>query len=198
MLSVEQIEEIKEQAYLGKPSTLPNICKVYPLTIGEIISIGSHQYNGWLGLVLLTEVDWSYGYSPEDLEWFIKDWRAFLNAAIPYFKFPRCSLEIDEETQTFKDPKMSQDEIHVLATYMKQEWLKRTIDSWENIKTQYDEKDFSQANLLKTFIQLKAQVIEEAKFLESVYYRSVNKKPFDFRKLSGSGRGRTSRGRQIK
>jgi len=26
---------------------------------------------------------------------------------------------------------------------MKQEWLKRTIDSWENIKTQYDEKDFS-------------------------------------------------------
>lgn len=57
MLSAEQIEEIKEQAYLGKPSTLPNTCKVYPLTIGEIISIGSHQYNGWLGLILLTEVE---------------------------------------------------------------------------------------------------------------------------------------------
>ena len=38
---------------------------------------------------------------------------------------------------------------------MKQEWLKRTIDSWENIKTQYSEKDFSQANLLKAFISLK-------------------------------------------
>jgi len=38
---------------------------------------------------------------------------------------------------------------------MKQEWLKRTVDSWENIKTQYDEADFSQANLLRQFISLK-------------------------------------------
>jgi hypothetical protein len=38
---------------------------------------------------------------------------------------------------------MSQDEVQVIATYMKYEWLKRTVDSWENIKTQYEEKDFS-------------------------------------------------------
>ena len=37
-----------------------------------------------------------FGKSSKDLEWFIKDWRAFLNSAMPYFKFPRCSLEIDE------------------------------------------------------------------------------------------------------
>jgi hypothetical protein len=110
-------------------------------------------YDAFLSRV--NEDDWAHCCSQEDLEWFIKDWRAFLNAAIPYFKFPRCSLEIDEETQSFVDPKMGQPEIHVLATYMKQEWLKRTVDSWENIKTQYDEKDFSQANLLRTFIQLK-------------------------------------------
>lgn len=143
-------------------------------------------YDAFLSRV--NEDDWSHGYSQEDLEWFIKDWRAFLNAALPYFKFPRCSLDIDEATQTFIDPKMSQQEVNVIATYMKQEWLKRTIDSWENIKTQYDEKDFSQANLLKTFIQLKDQVITEAKFLESVYYRSINRKPFNFRRLAGGKR----------
>ncbi len=143
-------------------------------------------YDAFLSRV--NEDDWSHCYSQEDLEWFTKDWRAFLNAALPYFKFPRCSLDIDEATQTFIDPKMSQQEVNVIATYMKQEWLKRTIDSWENIKTQYDEKDFSQANLLKTFIQLKDQVITEAKFLESVYYRSINRKPFNFRRLAGGKR----------
>ena len=143
-------------------------------------------YDAFLSRV--NEDDWAHCYDKEDLEWFIKDWRAFLNAALPYFKFPRCSLEINEETQSFVDEKMGQQEIHVIATYMKQEWLKRTIDSWENIKTQYDEKDFSQANLLKTFISLKDQVITEAKYAESVYYRSVNKRPFNYRSLAGGKR----------
>lgn len=140
-------------------------------------------YDAFLSKV--NEDDWSQCYSKDDLEWFIKDWRAFLNSALLYFKFPRCSLEIDEEKQVFTDEKMGLQEIHVIATYMKQEWLKRTIDSWENIKTQYEEKDFSQANLLKTFISLKDQVIEEAKFAESVYYRSEKKQPFNYKKLAG-------------
>lgn len=143
-------------------------------------------YDAFLSKV--NEDDWSQCYSKEDLEWFVKDWRAFLNSALLYFKFPRCSLEIDEQNQVFVDENMSSPEVHVLATYMKQEWLKRTIDSWENIKTQYEEKDFSQANLLKTFISLKDQVIEEAKFAESVYYRSVQKKPFNYKKLAGGRR----------
>lgn len=143
-------------------------------------------YDAFLSKV--NEDDWSHCYSKEDLEWFLKDWRAFLNSAIPYFKFPRCSLDIDETKQIFADEAMSPAEVQVLATYMKQEWLKRTIDSWENIKTQYDEKDFSQANLLKTFISLKDQVVEEAKFLESVYYRSVTKQPFNYRQLAGKRR----------
>lgn len=136
-------------------------------------------------LAKVNDDEWAHCYSKEDLEWFTKDWRAFLNSALPYFKFPRCGLEIDEDTQTFKDPKLGQEEIQVISHYMKQEWLKRTIDSWENIKTQYSEKDFSQANLLKAFISLKDQVIEEAKYAESVYYRSVNKRPFHYRRLSG-------------
>lgn len=140
-------------------------------------------YEAFLSKV--NEDDWANGYTQEDLEWFIKDWRAFLNSALPYFKFPRCNLTIDESTQTFTDEKMGQEEVQVLSYYMKQEWLRRTVDSWENIKTQYSEKDFSQANLLKTFIQLKDQVTEEAKYVESIYYRSVNKKPFHYRKLAG-------------
>ena len=53
-------------------------------------------YNAFLGKV--NEDDWSHCYSKDDLEWFMKDWRTFLNAALAYFKFPRCSLEISEET----------------------------------------------------------------------------------------------------
>ena len=133
----------------------------------------------------VNEDDWSHCYSKEDLEWFIKDWRAFLNAALPYFRFPRCGLEIDEEKQCFKDSEMTDQEVQIIATFMKQEWLKRTVDSWENIKTQYDEADFSQANLLKTFIELKDQVTEEARHLESIYYRSISRKPFSYNKLAG-------------
>lgn len=138
-------------------------------------------------LAKVNEDDWSHCYSKEDLDWFLQDWRAFLNAAIPYFRFPRCSLEINEAVQSFIDPKMGQPEIQVLATFMKQEWLKRTVDSWENIKTQYDESDFSQANLLKNFMALKDQVTKEARDLECMYYRSPNKRPFNFKKLSGGG-----------
>ena len=141
----------------------------------------------------VNEDSWSHCYSEEDLNWFLKDWRAFLNSALPYFRYPRCSLEINEATQSFVDDKVGQEEIQIIATFMKAEWLKRTIDSWENIKTQYDEADFSQANLLKQFIALKTQVNEEARHLETIYYRSVGKKPFNYRKLSGGRYGRELR-----
>ena len=144
-------------------------------------------------LAKVNEDDWARCYTKEDLEWFIQDWRAILNSAMPYFKFPRCSFEIDEENQCFSDPKFSQPEIEVLAAYMKQEWIKRTIDSWENVKTQYGESDFSQANLLKTFISLREQIINEAKHLESIYYRSINRKPFKYRELAGGNHGRSRR-----
>lgn len=131
------------------------------------------------------EDDWAQCYTEEDMEWLLQDWRSILNSALIYFKFPRCRLDIDDTVGVFIDEKFSQEEAQVLAAYMKLEWLKRTIDSWENIKTQYSEKDFSQANLLKTFIQLRQQVDEESKYIESVYYRSINKKPFNYRRLAG-------------
>jgi hypothetical protein len=57
-------------------------------------------------LAKVNDDEWAHCYSKEDLEWFTKDWRAFLNSALPYFTLPRCGLEIDEDTQTFKDPKL--------------------------------------------------------------------------------------------
>lgn len=145
-------------------------------------------YDAFLSRV--NDDDWSdTGCTEEDLEWMVRDWRSFLDQAIPYFKFPRCSLLIDEKTQTFSDPKMSGDEVAVLAVYMKQQWIKRSIDTWENIKTQYDEKDFSQAHLLNQFIKLKTQVETEAKEAEAIYYRAPNKKPFKYRRLAGGYRG---------
>lgn len=150
-------------------------------------------YDAFLGRV--NEDDWTYAYTDEDIEWFVQDWHNFLLMAIHYFKFPRCSLDIDEETETFTDEKMGSQEVQVLATFMKQEWLKRTVDSWENIKTQYEEHDFSQANLLKNFIELKDQVTKEAQHLERLYYRSINKKPFEFRHLAGGGAVRRNRRR---
>lgn len=55
MLSINQIEEIKEQAYMGVPSVLEGICQVHPFTIKEIVAMGSGLYNSRLELLLLTE-----------------------------------------------------------------------------------------------------------------------------------------------
>ena len=46
-----------------------------------------------------------------------QDWRALLDSAIPFFKFPRVSLEIVDDY--FVDENISNMEIQILATYMK-------------------------------------------------------------------------------
>lgn len=57
MLSHDIIEVIKEQAYAGVPSSFLNICKIKPLTLKEIITMGTNKYNTKLGVLLLTESD---------------------------------------------------------------------------------------------------------------------------------------------
>lgn len=82
----------------------------------------------------VSEDEWSHSCSKEDLEWMVKDWEALLKTAISYFKFPRCRLDFDDNKKEFTDSAMSESEVQVLATYMKQEWLKRTVKSWKNIE----------------------------------------------------------------
>lgn len=112
-----------------------------------------------------------------------KDLYALLLGALPQFKFPRSSLEY---TSSGFLGDLSNSEIQILATYMKCEWLNRTILTWENVKPLYDERDFSQANLIDKFKALLEREEKKAEKLEAKYYRSRDKKPFDFTKLAGS------------
>lgn len=92
-------------------------------------------------LVRILEDEWE--------DWLIEeaeqDWLLLLDAALPWFKFPRVSLERNENG--FVED-LGTEEIQVIANFMKCEWLNRCVLTWENIKPLYNEKDFSQANLL--------------------------------------------------
>ena len=80
---------------------------------------------------------------------------------------------------------LENEEVQILAQYMKCEWLNRTILSWENVKPLYEERDFSQANLLDKFNQMLKEEKYNAEKLERIYYRSRKGKPFNFSKLAG-------------
>jgi hypothetical protein len=58
---------------------------------------------------------------------------------------------------------LTNDEIQLLAVYMKHEWIKRCIASWENIRQLYTSKDFSQANHLDKLNKLEVQVALEVR-----------------------------------
>lgn len=120
-------------------------------------------------------------------QWMIEeaeqDWKQILENAITWFKFPRVSLERDENGFLFN---LSQAEIQVIADYMKCEWLNRCIMTWENVKPLYEERDFSQANLLDKLQNALEKERKSAAQRESIYYRSRNGKPFDFSKLAGN------------
>ena len=127
--------------------------------------------------------EWN-AWDEEDMQ---EDWKSLLMGALPWFKFPRVPLDIgiDEEDGTEKFVSdLSNEEIQILATYMKCEWLNRTILTWENVKPLYEERDFSQANLLDKFHQMLEQEKKNAARLEAVYYRSIKRKPFDYTKLA--------------
>ena len=81
---------------------------------------------------------------------------------------------------------LTNDEIQLLALYMKHEWVKRCIASWENIRQLYASKDFSQANHLDKLNKLESAVALEIHKAEGIYDRSRSKRPADlFRKLAG-------------
>ena len=111
-----------------------------------------------------------------------RDWRQILENAITWFKFPRVSLERNDEG--FLNDLGAQ-EIQVIADYMKCEWLNRCIMTWENVKPLYEERDFSQANLLDKLASTLKQERDNAQWRESIYYRSRGGKPFNFSSLAG-------------
>ena len=120
-------------------------------------------------------------------DWLIEeaeaDWRQILEAALPWFKFPRVSLEHDENG--FVDD-LSYQEIQIIANYMKCEWLNRCLLAWENVKPLYQERDFSQANLIDKLDEAIKQERANALAMESIYYRSRDGKPFNYSSMAGN------------
>ena len=111
-----------------------------------------------------------------------QDLRAILSTALPQFRFPRVDLTINGDSFVSE---LSNTEIQILARYMKCEWLNRSILTWENIKPLYEERDFSQANLLDKMKSLLEAERLNASRLEGIYYRSIKGKSYRYSKLAG-------------
>lgn len=111
-----------------------------------------------------------------------RDWQELMNAALPKFKFPRVSLEQGKDGFTAD---LGNEEIQIIASYMKCEWLGRQLMSWENIQHLYDERDYSPANMLDKLTDTLEKERKEALKLESLYYRSIKGRPYPYRNLAG-------------
>ena len=57
MLSSDKMKVIREQAYGCYASELPGICKVYPITVGTVLEMGSDEYSKRLNILLLNSTD---------------------------------------------------------------------------------------------------------------------------------------------
>ena len=130
----------------------------------------------------MNEDEWAEDWSKEE---FMEDDRTILDNAIVWFKFPRVNLNIEDGHFIGT---LSNDEIRIIATFMKCEWLDRTILTWENVKPMYDERDFSPANRLREYRLLLEKEQKEARRLEALYYRSIKGQPFDYTTLAGGGK----------
>ena len=136
-------------------------------------------YDSFLSKML--EDEWAF-WTEKEIQ---QDLYQLLNGALVWFKFPKVSLEIEGEHFV---EELSLMEVEILATYMKCEWLNRTILTWENIKPQYEERDFSQANLIDKLTELLEREEGKAARLEKNYYRlgkGKQGKVFDYTKLAG-------------
>ena len=145
-------------------------------------------------LARITADEWTL---EEELAIVERDWQELLNIAIFRFKYPRVSLEREEVEPSDNDnphelkmyqfvDDLTNDEIQLLALYMKHEWVKRCIASWENIRQLYADKDFSQANHLDKLNKLEAAIANDVRRAEGIYDRSRAKRPATlFKKLAG-------------
>lgn len=128
----------------------------------------------------------------EELAIVERDWQELLKISIERFKYPRVELDIEEVGGTdvlpvmqFKET-LTNAEIQMLALYMKHEWVKRCIASWENIRQLYVDSDYSQANHLDKLIKLESSVALEVHKAEGRYDRSRNHSPaITFKRLAG-------------
>lgn len=136
-------------------------------------------------LARINQEEWDFVDDKEELE---ADMYQLLQMAINRFVFPNVSIAINEDN--FEE-EIGNDEIQVLAVYMKNEWLKRSMATWSLLEQQYHTKDFnflSQANHLD---KLKAAVElsnKECLNMLNLYHRKdkdEKNKPFKWSDLAG-------------
>lgn len=127
-----------------------------------------------------------------EIDYYLEDWKSLLHSALAFFKFPRFDITLDDEANCFKNATLTREEIEILANLMKQEWLERIINSWDQVKVMYDERDFSPANMVAQLIKLSEATAKKIRLLQKNYSRSINtngiKKPFDYTQLGGSNK----------
>lgn len=145
-------------------------------------------------LARITADEWTL---EEELAIVERDWQQLLDMAIFRFKYPRKSLKkvevdpnpADENPLTFSccfEDDLDNDEIQMLALYMKHEWIKRCIANWENLSFLYSDAQFSQANHLDKLNGVEKEVALEIHKAEGIYDRSRNKRPSEnFSRLAG-------------
>ena len=122
---------------------------------------------------------WDLVRDVQDLE---EDWFMLLRSAVNRFMFPRISLEFNEALQSFNE-KLGEQEIQVLAVFMRNEWLKRALYTYSLIRQEYSTKDFqltSQANHMEKLKQLVELSDYECKQMINLYSRVIDKKPLNW------------------
>ncbi len=141
----------------------------------------------------LAKIEQNEWTTVEEMQAAEKDWFKLLEMAINRFMFPRISLDInpiEDPTNGFSFiATITTAEIQVLATFMKNEWLKRSLASWELIRQQYTTKDFqffSPANQMGKIQEAINQSNDECLRILNVYGRAINGKPFNWSGLAGS------------
>ena len=130
----------------------------------------------------ITEDEWGY-WTEEEVK---EDLAGILTSARPWFKFPKVDLTIvtDGNGEQMFAGDLGFMETQILSTYMKCEWLNRCLMSWENVKPLYEERDFSQANLIDKFRGMLKEEKTNALKLEQIYYRSIDSKPFNYNAMT--------------
>lgn len=143
----------------------------------------------------------SWCNSDMSLQQITADWESIMESALPWFKMPKHSLkrvgnsyDNDEVVFGYFEEDLDDREIQIIAVLMKWQWLDRTINSWQNVKVMYDERDFSHGNLLNNFIKLLDEAQKEGWRLQKLYNRTSEdengrRTAWKFSSLAGRGNG---------
>src|SRR5574344_1873045 len=86
-------------------------------------------------LAKIEEDEWAWADDSATVE---ADWKALLDSALAYIKFPRVNLY--EQDSTGFVNQLGAQEVQLIANYMKVAWLDRDIHSWEKIRDRSEER----------------------------------------------------------